>query len=121
MKKEKILIIDDEPNIIMMIRSRLKSVNYEVISALNGEEGLRKAREEKPDLILLDVTMPGISGFEVLAKLKLNPETKSIPIIMLTAQGATQAMLKAQSLGATDYIIKPFKGEDLIKYIRRSI
>ena len=81
MDKKKILLIEDEPYQVMMVKFRLEANNYDFISACDGEEGLKKACEEKPDLILLDLFMPIIDGYEVCQRLKKNPKTKNIPII----------------------------------------
>ncbi|MBU1084538.1 MAG: response regulator [Candidatus Omnitrophica bacterium] len=121
MVQKKILVVDDEPNIVKLIEVRLISAGYDVVTADNGEEGLKKTVSESPDLILLDVTMPGMDGFEVLHKLKTDPKTMHIPVLMLTAMGATQSMLKAQKMRAADYILKPFKGDELLRYIKRYV
>ena len=116
---KRIMIVDDEPDLITLVQVRLAASGYEVIAAHDGGEGLEKAQKEKPDLILLDVMMPGIDGFEVLRKLKNSPQTISIPVIMLTAKGDRQSLSKAKDLGATDYITKPFNSEALLDLIKR--
>ncbi|MFC1646428.1 response regulator transcription factor [Candidatus Omnitrophota bacterium] len=114
----KILIIDDEPQLIGMLRASLEANGYKVISAPDGEEGLKQASMEKPDLILLDIMMPGMDGLEVLTRLKNDLETNSIPVIMLTAKGGTSAIMEAQRSFATDYVIKPFETEHLLRLIK---
>ena len=120
MSKKKILLIEDEPFQVMMIKFRLEANNFDFISAGDGEEGLKKAREEKPDLILLDLIMPIINGYEVCRRLKQGPE-KNIPIIILTASTASignELMEKCLTCGANDYIIKPFESADLVAKIK---
>jgi adenylate cyclase len=105
-RRRKILIVDDEPETIFIIKDRLEANNFEVLTAVDGEEGLKKA-EEKPDAILLDIMMPNMDGYEVARKLREDDRTKKIPIVMLTARGEPQAVERAFSLGAVDYIVKP--------------
>lgn len=108
MAKSKVLIIDDEPDIIETLTYMLQARNYEIISASDGIEGLLKAKSESPDIILLDIMMPGMDGYEVCSKLKKDNSVKNIPVIMLTAKGDAEAVIKAHRLGANDYIVKPF-------------
>lgn len=119
MEKRKILIVDDEPELVEMLRMRLEANGYEVVSAYDGEEGLAQAEKEKPDLILLDIMMPKMDGLVVLARLKNNLETNFIPVIMLTAKGDTSAILEAQRSFATDYVIKPFEPKQLLSLIEK--
>ncbi len=121
MVKKKILIIDDEEDIAKTVSFRLSSLGYEVIAANNGLEGLEKAQREKPNLILLDVMMPKMDGFEVLRRLKDDPETKYTPVIMLTCRGESGSLFKAQDLGSVDYVIKPFESQELLDLIERYI
>ncbi len=110
LKRRRILIIDDEKDLCFFVRQNLKLLgNYEVIIARNGKEGIRAARVRKPDLILLDIIMPGLDGFEVLKRLKENKKTLFIPVIFLTAKGDEESKLKAVSLYNDDYIVKPFE------------
>ncbi|MBI4711191.1 MAG: response regulator [Candidatus Omnitrophica bacterium] len=118
-KKKKILFIDDEPDQIMMISLRLKKNGYAVISAMDGEQGLKKASEEKPDLILLDVLMPGIDGLEVCRRLRKDPATKHIPIVATTAAGADDIELQCRAAGADDCVRKPYDSPDLLTKIRQ--
>lgn len=111
----KILIIDDEPFVIRSLQRLLEVNNYEIISAGNGQDGIEKAIQEKPDLILLDVLMPKMSGHEVLVKLKENEVTRPIPVVMLTARGGNKEMVKSIGKeGAADYITKPYTKETLL-------
>lgn len=119
--KRRILIVDDTPEFVDLIKMRLEANGYDVIVAHDGDEGVTRAVHDIPDLILLDVMMPGRDGFGVLTKLKLNPDTKRIPVIMLTAKGESRSMLKAMDLRAADYLIKPCLPHDLLGTIERHI
>ena len=121
MVKKKILVIDDEEDIVKTISFRLNSLGYEVITAENGFDGFEKAQREKPNLILLDVMMPEIDGFEVLRRLRSDQATKYTPVIMLTGKGESESLFKAYNLGSTDYIIKPFKMQELLDSVKRYI
>ena len=115
---QKILIIDDEKGIIKVLTSRLTANGYEVISATDGIEGLEKAKKESPNLILLDIMMPVMSGYEVIEKLKKDDATKLIPVIMVTAQEGLGHVTKSMSeYGAVDFVHKPFFPEELLKKI----
>jgi len=118
-EKKKILVVDDEENVSIMTVSRLRSSGFDVVSAPNGREGLRMAQRENPDLILLDVVMPDIDGYKVLAKLKDSFRTKQIPVIMFTAENRIGDVTNAIEMGAEDYIIKPFTTEVLMEKISR--
>jgi CheY-like chemotaxis protein len=116
--KKKILLIDDDDDICYFAKKYLENTGQlEVIVENRGEDGIKRALEQKPDLILLDIMMPGIDGLAVLARLKDNPETSLIPVIMLTAKGETDSILKAQKSFTTDYIIKPFEPKKLLDLI----
>jgi CheY-like chemotaxis protein len=108
MPKNKILIVDDEPDTLDTLAAILRARKYEVMIASSGAEGIEKAKKEKPDLILLDILMPNIDGYEVCTRLKLDKDTSKIPIIMLTAFSESSAIQKAYKVKADDYIIKPF-------------
>lgn len=116
---KRILMVDDEPDLIKIVHARLAAYGYEFISAESGLEGLDKAEKEKPDLILLDVMMPHMHGFDMLSKLRDNPTTASIPTIMLTARDDTKSISKAKDLGAKDYITKPFNLEALLDSVQK--
>lgn len=118
MDKKKILLIEDEPYQVMMVKFRLEANNFDFISACNGEEGLKKAYEEKPDLILLDLFMPIIDGYEVCRRLRQNPQTKNIPVIFFTASAGPDIKEKYPEYGADDYICKPFESEELVAKIK---
>jgi len=118
MNSKKILIIDDDETLLNIVETILQKHDFESITALNGEEGLTFAHSEKPDVILLDRKMPGISGNEVLKRLKKQPETQHIPVVMLTGDNNITEVSKSLDLGAQDYIVKPFNNENLIARIK---
>jgi len=117
--QKRILFIEDEPDQITMISLRLKKNGYEVIASLDGEEGLQKAVAEKPDLILVDVIMPGIDGFEVCRRLRKDPATERIPIISTTAAGMDDVEQQCLAAGADDCVRKPYDSSDLLMKISR--
>ena len=119
MSRSRILLVDDEPDIVETVSFMLQSRNYQVSVASGGQEGIEKAREEHPDLLLLDIMMPDIDGYDVCMKLKGDADTKDIPIIMLTAKGESEAVLKSHSLGADDYVVKPFSLPTLLSKLRK--
>jgi len=103
-----ILIIDDEEDFCYFVKKNLEAIsNYEVITATKGKKGIQIARKKKPDLILLDIMMPGIDGLEVLKRLKKNENTQNIPVIMLTAKDEDESKIKALGSFCVDYIVKP--------------
>jgi len=103
-----ILIVDDEEDFCYFVKKNLEAIsNYEIITATKGKKGLQIARKEKPDLILLDIMMPGIDGLEVLKRLKKNENTQNIPVIMLTAKDEDESKIKALGSFCDDYIVKP--------------
>lgn len=115
---KKILVIDDEPQILLMVSTRLKANGYEVETAFSGEQGLLRAKKEKPDLILLDHVMPEMDGDEVLARLKQDPGTKPIPVVMFTADAKRVKVAAYQARGAADCLYKPFLSEDLLAKVQ---
>ena len=121
MEGRKILVVDDETHIQEMLRINMKSHGYECLSAYTGEEGLTIAREEMPDLILLDVMMPGIDGVETCRRLKADKDLRAIPVIMVSAKSQGQDKIKGLEGGADDYITKPFSIHELFLRIKASI
>jgi len=117
MKKAKILVVDDEVNITQILEFSIGAEGFEVITASNGEEAIDKARKEQPDLIILDIMMPRIDGYEACRILKANPLTKNIPVVLLTAKGRDIDKRLGYEVGATDYIVKPFSPNKLIERI----
>jgi len=121
MAKEKILVVDDEEDILELVRYNLAREGYQVIRATSGEKCLKEARSEKPDLIALDLMLPGIDGLEVTKILKSDSKMLHIPIIMLTAKGEEADIVTGLELGADDYITKPFSPRILIARVRAVI
>ncbi len=119
--KKKILVIDDETLLVDLVKIRLEANNYDVIAAYDGVEGLEKAKNEKPDLILLDISMPFMDGYQALQKLKENDQTKSIPVIMLTAKSQIDDVTKVADLGAADYVVKPFNPQTFLAKIHKAL
>ena len=117
----KILIIEDEPEQVKLISMRLKANGYEVISTELAREGLRIAEEEKPDLILLDILLPDISGLEVAESLKSDTTTKDIPIIAITAVGTPDIEEQCREAGISDFLRKPYESQDLIDKIKKQL
>jgi len=113
----KILVIDDEPDLVSTIKCRLEWCKFQVVTAGNGEDGLEKAASEKPDLILLDIDMPGMNGHDVLDRLRNCPDLRGIPVIMCTALCEAEDIAKASSYGIVDYIAKPFDFSELVEKI----
>ena len=119
--KVKILLVDDEPDYVSTIKHHLEWANFEVVVANNGQEGLEKAASEKPDLILLDTSMPVMNGHETLEHLSGDQELKSIPVIMVTAACEVDDIATASSFGIVDYISKPFDFADLKEKIASAL
>ncbi len=117
----KILIIDDQPENVFVLQDRLEHEGYKVITAYDGQSGINKAVDEQPDIILLDIMMPGMSGFEVCEVLTKNEKTKKIPIIMVTALTGSDDIKKGLELGAYDYIKKPFNRVELLARIKSAL
>lgn len=115
----KILTCDDEKHIVRLIQVNLERQGYEVITAFNGAECLEKVKEDRPDLIVLDVMMPEMTGFEVLDTLKKDPETENIPVIMLTARAQDSDVLRGWQSGVECYLTKPFNPMELIAFVKR--
>ncbi|MDD5437355.1 MAG: response regulator transcription factor [Candidatus Omnitrophica bacterium] len=118
MSKEKILIVEDEKDIVKMLEYNLKKDGYGTFSARNGEDAIKTAGKEHPDLILLDLMLPGMNGLEVCKILKQDRKAASIPIIMLTAKSQESDKIVGLELGADDYVTKPFSPKELIARIR---
>ncbi len=117
----KLLTVDDSKTVRIIVRKAFKGFDCEILEAGNGVEGLAVASKEMPDLILLDVTMPVMDGVEMLTKLKSDPALKGIPVMMLTAEGGRDHVLKIAKIGVRDYLVKPFKEEVLIEKAGRII
>ncbi len=109
----RILVAEDEKQIADMIAFKLTNSGHQVIRAHDGEQAMKLARLEIPDLIMLDAMMPGLSGFEVLRRLKIDSELRSVPVIMVTAKGHERDVLSGLRGGAVDYVVKPFSLKEL--------
>jgi len=119
MAKGRILIINDDPDIVKAISPILRARNYIVNTASGGEEGLERARRDSPDLILLETELPDISGYDACTRLKSDRTTRNIPVIMMSANGHSDSVVRARSSGASDYIVKPFNLFTLLGKLRR--
>lgn len=118
MPKERILVVDDEEDILELVRFNLAREGYDIVVAASGEKAIDIARKELPHLIVLDLMLPGIDGLEVTRILKNNPETRGIPIVMLTAKGDEPDIVAGLELGADDYVPKPFSPRILLARVR---
>ena len=118
MPKEKILVVDDEEDILELLKYNLSREGYKVSCVASGEETLRAARSEVPDLIVLDLMLPGIDGLDVARQLKNDAKTRDVPIVMLTAKGEEADIVTGLELGADDYITKPFSPRVLVARVK---
>ena len=110
----RVLVVDDEPDITALVAYHLAKAGYRVATAANGRDALRAAREERPDLMVLDLMLPGVSGYDVLGELRRRDETRDIGVILLTARKEEPDRIKGLSLGADDYLPKPFSPQELV-------
>ncbi len=115
----KILVVDDERHIVRLVEVNLQRAGYDVIAAYDGIEAMEKTKSEKPDMIILDVMMPRMDGFEVLKELRGNPESKDIPVIMLTAKAQDADIFKGWASGVDSYLTKPFNPRELLAFVER--
>jgi CheY-like chemotaxis protein len=115
----KVLTVDDSKTIRMIVKKAFKPYDCEIVEAENGVEGLAEAGKHKPDLIILDITMPVMNGIEMLDRLKSETDLKDIPVIMLTAESGKDNVMQIVQKGVNDYIVKPFKGEDLLARVEK--
>ena len=109
----RILVVDDEPDITALVAYHLARAGYRVSTATNGQDALKSAREERPDVVVLDLMLPGVSGYEVLRELRQRPETRDVGVILLTARREEADRVRGLSLGADDYLTKPFSPQEL--------
>lgn len=116
--KERILVIEDEPDILEMIRYNLDREGFRVSTAGNGEDGYELAHTNAPDLVLLDLMIPGLDGLEVCRRMKSDPVTRAIPIVMVTAKGEESDIVLGLGLGADDYVPKPFSPKELVARVK---
>ena len=116
---KKILVVDDEKHIVRLVQANLDRAGYTVVTANDGKEALEKVAEENPDLVVLDVMMPYMDGFEVLQNLRRNPGTRDIPVIMLTAKAQDADVFKGWQSGVDCYLTKPFNPMELLSFVKR--
>ncbi len=119
MAGKRIMAVDDERHIVRLIQVNLERAGYQVVTAFDGPEALKKVESDRPDLIVLDVMMPKMDGFEVLKRLQANPETREIPIIMLTAKAQDADVFRGWASGVSAYLTKPFNPLELITFVKR--
>ena len=115
---KRILIVDDEPHIVMLLETRLKAEGYEVLSAQDGQKGFELAKKEKPDLIVLDLMLPKMDGYKVCGLLKKDSRYAEIPILMFTARAQEEDRRMGEEVGANDYLTKPFQPAVLLGKIK---
>ncbi|HXK28084.1 MAG TPA: response regulator [Candidatus Binatia bacterium] len=118
MAQRKILLVDDSETILMMEQMILQKESYEIVMARDGKEGIKKAVEMKPDLILMDVVMPKMNGFEAVKWLRQREETKSVPIVMVTTEAEMESMEAGYVCGCSDYVVKPIDGLELLTKVK---
>jgi DNA-binding response OmpR family regulator len=116
-----VLIIEDEKLIIVSTQMVLEAAGFRVESATNGEDGIAQARTQTPDLILLDVMMPGIDGWETLTRLKRDSGTSGVPVVIFTAREHSRGHQKSAEMGAADYLRKPFEPDELIELVEKHV
>ena len=116
---KKILAVDDEKHILRLVQINLEKAGYEVVTGTNGREAVEKVRSEKPQLVVMDVMMPEMDGFEALKQLKSDPETADIPVIMLTAKAQDADVFHGWQSGADLYLTKPFNPMELLTFVKR--
>lgn len=114
---KKILVVEDSPTILCLVIDLLEYNGYKVVSANDGETGLSKMKEAKPDLVVLDIRLPGMDGYQVCCIAKSDPELKNIPIIFLTTSAQKREIEKAKEVGADGYVTKPYEGKGLVEEI----
>jgi DNA-binding response OmpR family regulator len=118
MDRKKILLVDDSSTVLLMEKMILSKSEYDVVTARDGIEGVDKARAERPDLILMDVVMPRMDGFEAVRKLREDDTTRTIPVIMVTTRGELQSVETGYASGCSDYVTKPINGLELLTKVR---
>ncbi len=118
MSKRKILVVDDDPTMVKLINVNLKLNNYSVIEATSGEQALDVLSEESLDLVVLDIMMPGVDGWEVLRRIRGSSETREMPVILVTAKTQDSDVIRGWELGADEYVIKPFNPLLLVEVIK---
>lgn len=115
---ETVLVVEDEADILEVIRHNLKRAGYDVLTAMTGTDGLRRVRESAPDLVVLDLMLPGLDGLDVCRRIKADPLTRDTPILIVSARGEESDVVVGLELGADDYLAKPFRHRELIARVR---
>ncbi len=119
--KKRILVVDDEPHILELVKISLEGDHFEILQAANGDEGLKLAGQKHPDLILLDIQMPGMDGYEVCRKLKTTKETEAIPVLILTSKDKPVDKERWRDSGASAYLTKPFSPLKLLAVVKEQL
>ena len=119
MAQKKILVVDDEKHIVRLVEVNLRRAGYDVLKAYDGKEALEVVKNDQPDMVILDVMMPQMDGFEVLKHLRANPETTELPVIMLTAKAQDADVFKGWQSGVDSYLTKPFSPMELLTFVKR--
>jgi DNA-binding response OmpR family regulator len=117
--RKKVLICDDDPLLVDLVQYRLASRGFDVVVAQDGGEAMARMESDRPDAVVLDAMMPVLDGYEVLRRIRENPATASVPVVMLTARRQEQDVLSALELGADDYMVKPFIPDELVARLGR--
>ena len=117
-QQAKVLIVDDEPFNVDVLQQELEDLNYQILTAFNGQEALDKIKSQQPDLILLDLMMPVLDGFAVLSQIKADNDLRDIPVIIVSAANDSKSIVKGIKQGADDYITKPVDADHLIKKLK---
>ncbi len=118
-KKKRILVVDDERHIVRLVQVNLERAGYEVLTAYDGVEALEKVKSEMPDMVVLDVMMPRMDGFEVLKNMQADPRLQNIPVIMLTAKAQDADIFRGWASGVSSYLTKPFNPRELLVFVER--
>ena len=118
-RSPRVLLVDDDPVIVRLLQVNFRLEGYEVDSAASGEAALQRIRESLPDVIVLDVMMPGVDGWEVCAKIKEDPEAKGVPVVLLSARAQDEDLQRGYALGVDEYVTKPFDPAHLLEIVRR--
>jgi CheY-like chemotaxis protein len=117
-RKKKILVVDDSATILMIVRMVLGKDRYQLVTAVDGAEAVQKAKAERPDLVLMDVIMPRMTGFEACREMRSHPETSELPIILVTTRGEAESVEKGFASGCSDYVTKPINGLELLSKVQ---
>ena len=120
-EKKRVLVVDDEPHIVKLVKLSLGDKNYDIVGVTSGKEAISYVKDNTPDILVLDLMMPGVNGYEVCQSVRENPKTKGIPIIILSAKSQMLDKLNAIDVGADDYMCKPFDPDELARRIKLNL